>query len=76
MRKWRANPSNRENERLRSINWRWNRTLERCARRLRASASAPRKCAYCHRDSIMTVERAAISRGEFVPVQVPYCGDC
>jgi hypothetical protein len=76
MRKWRANPENRANERLRAINWRWNRTLERCAKRRHASSGAPQKCAYCHRNSIMTVERAAISRGEFIPIRLPYCGEC
>jgi hypothetical protein len=77
MRRWRARGENRENERLRAYRWREKRALARQAQRQRLrAASENSRCAYCRREAVMKVERAKIVKGKFVPVQLPYCGEC
>ena len=77
MRRWRARGENRENERLRAYRWREKRALARQAQRQRLrAASENSQCAYCRREAVMKVERAKIVKGKFVPVQLPYFGEC
>jgi hypothetical protein len=73
MRRWRRDPANREREAARRRSGYWERKLR--------SALAPEppdrtSCHFCQFRAVTTVDRLVPLDGDFVPMQVPYCGQC
>ncbi len=74
MRRWRTSPENRAKENLRVENMRWQRNLEKLTQLPRNAEK--RRCAYCHHESVMRIERLRATERGFKKVQLPYCGHC
>ena len=71
MRRWRADPCNRNRERGMWQRWGFE---QKCRE---ASEPARPVCALCHRRTpVMKVPRLQPARGGYVEVLVPYCGVC
>ncbi len=74
MRRWRADPRNRDHERASRQRWHYERKL-RAARRDERPV-----CGLCHkRRPVCQVQRLLLVEdhpGGFVEVRVPYCGQC
>ncbi|MFZ0036362.1 MAG: hypothetical protein WAK91_03000 [Candidatus Acidiferrales bacterium] len=74
MRRWRTSPENRAKENLRVENMRWQRSLDKFTQL--PSDAEKRRCAYCHHESVMRIERLRATERGFKKVQLPYCGQC
>lgn len=73
MRKWRANPVNRTREAARGYD---NYVRREATRAFEPPRRNPNQCHFCHFPAITTVERFVVRGGEYVPIEVPYCGVC
>lgn len=79
MRRWRANPHNRDRERINRQRWHYSRKLRDFEVGRDGGADRP-LCAFCHqRAPICRVPRLMVVEGRpggFVEVNVLYCGQC
>ncbi len=82
MRAWRADPRHRECEGRNRRRWDYERKLRRvpCERRPFTDDSGHPVCWFCRRDppvrEVMRLRISADAAARFVPVRVPYCGQC
>lgn len=74
MRTWRASPENRETERRRLAGQYLRRRLERRIEALHGHED--RRCAYCHQEAVMVIDRLRATAHGFKRVELPYCGHC
>jgi len=74
MRRWRKSAANRAKEKRRSAGLSWQRKLERATQGPREGETP--KCAYCHHESIMRIDRLRPTDTGFKKVELPYCGLC
>lgn len=73
MRRWRSNPANRAREAARQHNYYMRREARRA---FEAPRRDPNKCHFCQFPATTTIERLVSRGGEYVSIEVPYCGVC
>jgi hypothetical protein len=74
MRRWRTTAANRAKKKRRFAGLSWQRRLERATQGPR-EGEIP-KCAYCHHESIVRIDRLRPTDTGFKKVELPYCGLC